>query len=154
MQESRLQESSTVSITFRNTDLLIVLTVFSILFFYRSLTFQQVPAQKWMGPSMGGNSADRTAWAMRFTSCATPAMNWWDQRAGFVRKAWPGAGSSPPAEVKDQCWFYYLGGHFPLSFLLILFPSASLLSSSCDWTSLILLSNPLITCITLSSSSL
>ena len=71
-------------------------------FFNHALKFQQVPVQNWMCPTMGGNSANRTVWVMRFISCVTQDMSCWDQRAGFVRKVWPGAGSSLPAEVKDQ----------------------------------------------------
>lgn len=51
---------------------------------------------------MVGNLASHTVWAMRFTLCVTPALNWWDQTAGFVRKAWPGAASSLHAKVRIQ----------------------------------------------------
>lgn len=70
-----------------------------------SLQLPQVPAQNWMRPWMGGNLADQTTLAMRFTFCVTLDMNWSDQRAGFVKRAWPGVASSQPAEVGDQLWF-------------------------------------------------
>lgn len=73
---------------------------------------------------MGGNLANRTALAMRFTSCVTLVMNSWDQRAGFVRKAWPGAASNQPAEVREEpsaAW-PCCDGHFLHCVLLILLP--------------------------------
>lgn len=71
---------------------------------------------------MVGNLESHTAWAMRFTFCVTPALNWWDQRAGFVRKAWPGAASSRPAEVRIQ--------HRSLPICHPIFPTASPLPTS------------------------
>lgn len=97
-----------------------------LLFFYLNhLLFQQAPAQSWTHPSMEGNSAGHTVWATRFTSCATRAMNWWDQRAGFVRRAWPGVASSRPAEVRDRYWSSAIRGLHRL--LVILFPPKPLL---------------------------
>lgn len=40
-------------------------------------------------------------------------MSWWDQRAGRVRRASPGAASSPPAAVSDPTICYRLP--YPLS---------------------------------------
>lgn len=78
---------------------------------------QVPPARDWTGPSMGGNSASHTVWAMRSTFCVTLVMNLWDQRAGCVRRAWPGAASSLPAEVTYQGWWSlatrpHCDGHF------------------------------------------
>lgn len=71
----------------------------NIFHFFQLVLFQQVPAQNWRHPSMGGNLASHTAWAMKFIFSVSLVMNLWDQRAGFVRKAWPGAASRLPAEV-------------------------------------------------------
>lgn len=67
-----------------------------------TFTVQQARARSWTPPWTAGNLASRTVWATRFTSCVSTALNWWVQKAGFVRKAWPGAASSPPAKVSLQ----------------------------------------------------
>lgn len=105
---------------------------FFLSFFESSSTFQQAHVQNWTPPSTGENLAGLTVWAMRFTSCVTLVMNFWDQRAGYVRKVWPGAASRLVAEVRELHWSPatpQCGGHFLHCLLLILISPVSHLFS-------------------------
>lgn len=97
--------------------------------FFKSL-FLQTPAQNWKLLPTGGNWASHRVLATKSTSFVILVMSWWVLRAGFVRRAWPGAASRRLAEVSVP--HRYLPVKVTLSLHLTKSPVSDLCVSLCS----------------------